>query len=291
MADTSGQADIRSIYIDKMMKGFADEELVFDRFTTNTTTSARKVRWFQKTSGFLSEVTTTGITKNFGADMDQLGRPMVIRQTFTRNETEVKTFFFESALISEQDIKDNDVNIMATHIRDITRKVLKDVNDHIYDVLTENQTAVNINTTAATAAWDAASGQKIVTDIETGKRKIRAYNYEPTDLFLSPTDYASMIIHFIENEGANVPGFASQRVADGVITEILGLRVTVSNSVAADSCAIAATKQAVTVYTFEALRSAEIKEELIGSKFRVKKECLAVLTDPKAVHLTTNTQT
>lgn len=290
MADTSGQADIRSIYIDKMVKGFADEELVFDRYVTQTSTSARKVRYFQKTSGFLSSVTTTGTTANFGSGIDQLARPMVLRQTWTRNETEINTFFFESALISEQDIKDNDVNILATHLRDITRKVLKDVNDHIYNVMTENQTPVNIQTTASTAAWNAGSGQKIVTDIETAKRKIRTYNYEPTHIFLSPTDYASMIIHFIENEGANVPGFASQRVQDGVIQEILGLMVVVSNSVAADSMCIANPKQAVTLYTFSDLRSAEIREEMIGSKFRVKKECLAVLTDPLAVHLTTNTQ-
>lgn len=290
MADTQGQQDIRGQKRDLLVKGFADEELVFKSHVTVTSTGNREIIWYQKTAGFLSEVTTSGMTTNLGANMSHGSRPTVLQQTWTRNTSYVKTFFFESPLISEQDMKDNDVMVMATHLRDVTRKVLKDMNDHIYNIMTENQSPTNILSTASTAAWDAASGQKIVTDIETGKRKIRVNNYEPTHIFLSPTDYASMIIHFIETEGANIPGFTSQRVQDGVIEEILGLRVIVSNSVAADSCAIAAPSRAVTYYEFTPLKSGEVVEDMIGTKVRVKTEGIATLTDPKAVHLTTNTQ-
>ena len=43
MADTSGQADIRGLDIDKLAKGFADEEILFKRFVTVSTTSAREI--------------------------------------------------------------------------------------------------------------------------------------------------------------------------------------------------------------------------------------------------------
>ena len=52
MADVAGQSDLRGIDIDKMAKGFAEEELVLERFLTVTSTSAREIRWYQKTSGF-----------------------------------------------------------------------------------------------------------------------------------------------------------------------------------------------------------------------------------------------
>jgi len=53
MADTSGMQDIRGIDIDKLAKGFADEENDFKNITTLSTTSAREIRWYKKTSGFL----------------------------------------------------------------------------------------------------------------------------------------------------------------------------------------------------------------------------------------------
>lgn len=286
-----GEQNIRGINVDKLAKGFAEEELLFKNLVTVASTSAKEIRWYQKTSGFLSAPTTSGMTTNIGANMSHGALPAVIQQSWTRNTSYVKTFFFESPLISDQDIKDSDPDVLAVHVRDVTRKVMKDVNDHIYNIMTENQSAVNILSTAATAAWDAGSGVKIVTDIETGKRKIRVENYEPTHIFLSPKDYASMMIHFIETNGATVPGFASQRVESGVIQEILGLIVIVSNSVAADSCAICNPKKAVTYKQFTGISAIQIDEPMIGIKVRCREEGIALLTDPKAVHLTTNTQT
>lgn len=291
MADNVGMQDIRGIDVDALAKGFADEELVFKRFVNISRTSAREIRWYQKTAGFLSEVTTSGMTSNFG-NTDQYTRPTQIQQSWTRNTSYVLTFFFESPMISEQDLRDSDPDVLGTHVRDVTRKVMKDVNDHIYNTLTESQSPSNILSTAATATWDSAtpSNIKIVTDIETAKRKIRAQNYEPTHLFLSPTDYGNMIIHFIETEGANVPGFTSQRVQDGVVEEILGLQVVVSNSVAADSAWVGAPARALTYKEFTSITARSFEEPMIGTKVRVKEEGVALLTDPNASHLTTNTQ-
>ena len=44
MADANAQADIRGINIDKLAKGFAEEEALFKRFVTVTPTSARERR-------------------------------------------------------------------------------------------------------------------------------------------------------------------------------------------------------------------------------------------------------
>ena len=109
MADYSGQADIRGIDVDKLAKGFADEENVFKKFCVNSSTSAREIRWYQKTSGFLSaptnETQTSGAT--LMANMPERARPAVVEQSWTRNTSYIRKYFVESPLISEEDIKDS----------------------------------------------------------------------------------------------------------------------------------------------------------------------------------------
>ena len=43
MVETSGMAEIRGIDIDKLAKGFADEENILKKFVTVSSTSAREI--------------------------------------------------------------------------------------------------------------------------------------------------------------------------------------------------------------------------------------------------------
>ena len=111
MADIAGQQDIRSIHIDRAVKGFAEEDdQPLEGLYTQKTTPSREIRWFQKTAGFLDTVDTTGITASqidfvaHGAVPDQAGN------SFTKNTSYAKQFALRSAMLSLADIKDNDVN-------------------------------------------------------------------------------------------------------------------------------------------------------------------------------------
>jgi hypothetical protein len=290
MADTSGQADIRDLFISRLLKGFADEVLVFKALVTVTPTSAREIRWAQKTSGFLSGVTTTGMTTNIGANMSHLSQPSVVRQTFTRNTSYIREFMHETPLISDQDVKDNMVGLLSVHVRDLVRKIAYDVNTHIFDYLSGGRdgTKGNILSGNAKAAWDSAATAQVTYDVERGVEAIREQNYEPTHLLVCPHDYASMIVEFVETRGSGVPGFSSVKVKDGVITQILGLTVVVSNSVTqatSGNALICNPKQAVTYYQFTGLNSRSIEEPMIGVKIRAKEEGIATLTDPNASYL------
>ena len=92
MADVAGQADIRDLFINRVLAGFKDEVLSFKGYVTTTPTSAREVRWIQKTAGFLSGVTTTGMTTNIGANMSHLSEPSMVRQSFTRQTSYILEF-------------------------------------------------------------------------------------------------------------------------------------------------------------------------------------------------------
>jgi hypothetical protein len=291
MVDKSGQANIRGIDIDKLAKGFAEEELVFKKFVTKSNTSGRLIRWYQKTAGFLDSTATTTITSSQIALSSPMSLPVIVEQSWTRQESYVKTFSVDSPMISEADIKDNDIDVLATNLRDLVRAVAYQVNKRIYNIMTESQSPSTILTTASTAAWDAGSGQDPIKDINVAIRKIREYNYEPTHMFLSPKDHDSLMTWLISTKGSSVPQFATDKLSTGVIQNILGLQVVVSNSVVADSMTISAPDRAVTWKTFTEITSEIIREPLLGRKIRVIEEGEALLTDPKSVHLTTNTQT
>lgn len=290
MADVAGQQDIRDIFISRLLKGFSDEVLTFKGMVTVTPTSAREIRWQQKTAGFLSGVTTTGMTTNIGANMSALSEPSIVRQSFTKNTSYIREFMHETPLISDQDIKDNMVGLLAVHVRDLVRKIAYDVNAHIFDYLSGGRdgTLGNILSGNATAAWDGAIAPKVTSDIERAKEAVREQNYEPTHIFLSPHDYASILVEFVETRGSGVPGFSSQKIANGVITEILGLTVVVSNSVTqrtSGNAIVCNPAQAVTYYQFSDLVSRNIEEPLRGIKIRAREEGVATLTDTNASYM------
>lgn len=288
MADKSGQADIRGIDIDKAVKGFADEELIFKKYVTQSTTSAREIRWFQKTSGFLTLTSPAAI-----ANVSELALPFVVEQSWTRNTSYVKKYFVESPWISEEDIKDSDVDILATNIRDITRAVAYQVDLRIWNVMTESQSASTINSVTTNAAWNTASytGVNIIEDLMEAKQKIRTAGYNPEGaiLFLNSLNHKSLITWLIDGKGSSIPAFSSQRVEDGVVMEILGLKVVVSELVTADYAAVVVPQRAVTWKSFMPITAVVKIEEGIGRKIRVWEEGEALLTDPKAVTLIVNT--
>lgn len=287
MVDTSGQAEIRGIDIDKLAKGFADEENVFKRICLITPTSAREIRWYQKTSGFLSGTTTTGMTSELG-QTSHLGLPSVIEQSWTRQTSYVKKFIHTSPLISYEDIKDSDVDVLATNVRDIVRAVERLVDKRIYDVVSTDMD----NTTPSTAAWDASSGQDIIKDLMVAKRKIRVAGYNPEGayLLLSPKDHESMLTWLISDKGSSIPSFASQKVETGVVMEVLGLRVLVSNNVDADEAMVVVPQRAMTWKSFMPISAVRIDDPGLGVKIRAWEEGEAIMTDTYAASKITNTQ-
>lgn len=292
MADTSAMTDIRGIDIDKLAKGFADEESIFKKYTTQTSTSAREIRWYQKTSGFLVGTTTSGMTSELGVT-DHLAKPTVIEQSWTRQTSYVKKFFFSSPILSDEDIRDSDIDVLAGNVRDIVRAVENQVDKRIFTVLTESLTATNINSVTTNAAWNAASytNVNIIEDLMEAKQKIRTAGYNPEGaiLLLNSLNHKSLITWLIDGKGSSIPSFSSDRVKDGVVMEILGLRVVVSENVTADYAVVFIPQRAITWKTFMPMQSAIVDYPLIGKEIRCSEEGEALLTDPKAVTLISNT--
>ena len=289
MADQSAQADIRGLDIDKLVKGFADEENVFKKFCTVASTSAREIRWFQKTSGFLDSVDTTAITASQIANTSSKSRPVVVEQSWTRNTSYIRKYFVESPLISEEDIKDTDIDILATNVRDLVRAVERQVDARIYTVLS---TGTGVLTGAATApGWDSAATGNPILDLLTAKQQIRANGYNPEGavLAINSIEHKNLINFLISVKGSSIPSFAAQKVESGVVMEILGLRVVVSENATTDEALVFVPQRACTWKEFMPITSVVVNDPGIGRKIRVWEEGEALLTDPKASYLITDT--
>lgn len=299
MADTSGQALVRGIDIDKLAKGFADEASLLKQFCTNSTTSAREIRWYQKTSGFLDSVDTSGITLSQIANVSERSRPVVVEQSWTRQTSYVKKFFVESPTISEEDIRDSDVDILATKVRDLVRAVANQVDIRIYSVLIEAAAATpttpnptNVNTTAAVAdGWDDDVTGNPIKDIMIGNRKIRAQGYDTNNmvLYINPIEHENLLNYLINVKGSSIPSFSSEKVKTGVVMELLGNQIVVSQNATTDYAVQFIPQRSVTWKSFMPITSTIIDDPGIGKKIRVWEEGEALLTDPKSVHIITDT--
>ena len=294
MADSSGQKDIRGIDIDKLAKGFADEANIFKGFVTVSKTKAREIRWYQKTAGFIDTPTTSGITTTFIKPVGERARPYVMEQSWTRQTSYVIKYFVESPTISEEDIKDSDIDVLATNVRDIVRGVARKVDADIYNCITEDQTPVNILNTAATGTgWDDTTNGNPILDILNGQQKIRAQSYNSNEaiIVMNSIEHKHLINYLITVKGSSIPNFSSAQVTKHVVMEILGNRVLVSENAPTDSVAQWIPNRSATWKAFMPITSVVIKDEGIGRKIRCWEEGVCLLTDPKSVHLITDTIT
>ena len=289
MVETNAMAEIRGIDIDKLAKGFADETLVLRRFITNTKTKAREIRWYQKTAGFLDSVDTTGITDSQISNTSSKSLPVVVEQSWTRKTSYVRKYFVESPMFSEEDLRDNDIDIMATNVRDLVQAVSNQIDKRIYDAITEDGA---LGTGVATSdGWDDAATGDPIKDILLAKETIRLSRYNPEGgvLYIHPTEHSHLIEYLISVKGSSIPSFASEKVATGVVMEILGLSVVVSLNASTNEALVFVRNRIATWKSFMGLSTAIISDPGIGKKIRVWEEGEVLVTDPKAGYLITST--
>lgn len=281
--------EIRGLDIDKTVRGFADEQYVFKSLCNISPTSSDEIRWYQKTAGTLSPTSPQTLLSS------RMATPTVLEPEFTRNVSYPKKWIVEH-IISDEDIQGADIDVLATTLKDLTLAITSAVDAHVWDVMTESQSPSNIQTFATTAIggdqWDAASyGADIVADLSYAEQLIRTQNYDVSDLYLaiSPKDYSSIKNWLISGKGSSIPGFSSEKIRNGVVMELMGFKIIVSNNVTADY-ALAFAKGG-TVFKQKTPISSNVEDEFgIGKRIRIVERGVAYVTDPKKHVLITDTQ-
>ncbi len=300
MADTAGEADIRGIDIDKLAKGFADlEPNVIKQFLGNSPAVARELRFYIKTSGFLDTATTDDTAGSLIGNTSG-GRPFIAEQSWTRNTSYVKEFFVESPMLSSADLKDNDVDLLTTTIRDLVRSVQRKVGLRMFEILFNalaatptlplTNGAVTVQNTASTAGWDQVATANPILDILNGQMKMRQQGYDANQaiIAMNSIEHKFLISYLIDVKGSSIPSFSTEKLRSGVVMEILGNSVVVDEIFTTDWVYQWVPTRAATWKSFTPISSAKIVEPLIGVKIRVKEEGELILHDPNAVHVISN---
>lgn len=292
MADNVGMADIRSIDLDKLSYGFAEEQLVLKDFCTVVKTSAEEIRWQKKTAGFLDSADTTGVTGSHIANTGRRSLPVVVNQSWTRTTSYCRNYKVESEMISDNDIAGSQIDIWGETLRDLIRAVQSQVDTRILAVLGDTLgTGGSVNTAAATAdGWnDTATGDPIA-DINTGIENIRSYSYDVSNLviYMNQAEEKHLKNYLISVKGSSIPGLASELVKKTKIMSILGCKILVSTNMTTDTV-VMFVPGCCKWEEFKPLETAIIDFPLMGKKIRVREVGEAILVHPRAVHVITDT--
>ncbi len=288
MADTIEQQDIRGLDIDKAVKGFALTEYIFKNLVSKNTTTGDSIRWYQETAADLTATSPSVI-----ANISPLSTFPTVEVSWTRNTSYVRKYAAEGFL-SMEDIKSADIDVLARTLLRLTRAVVKQVDTRIYNVLTESQSPVNIGTAAATGTgWDDTTNGNPIIDIMAAQQNIAENDYDLSGLVVAmdPNNYKDLLNYLITLKGSSIPQFASEKVQSGVVMTLLGARIVVSNNVVVDSVWVGIPEKACTWKSLVDTTARVIDDPGIGSKIRVWEIGEAILTDPKASYLITDTNT
>jgi len=253
-------------------------------------TSAREIRWYAKTAGFLTGPTTTAITSTLISNTSSKSLPVAIEPSYTRTTSYVKKYFASSPMISIEDLKDCDPDIWGDMLKDTVRAVNYQVDSRIYTVMT----AAGALTTAATGTgWDDAAAGNPVLDILNSLQQIRSYGYETSGavLYINSIEYKNLVNYIITVKGSSIPNFSSDKVKSGELMEILGCKVVVSQNATTDQAVVFVPDKAVVWKEFMGVQSAVVDDAGIGKTVRVWSEGEAIRPNPYAVHVITDTVT
>ena len=287
MADTAGQAEIRGIDIKKLVEGFADVAIVLKNYVRVVSTTAREIRWYSKTAGYLVSPTTTGVTTDM-IETSSKAMPVVIEDSYTRSTSYVKKFFATSPMISIEDLKDCDVDIWGDIVKDAVIAVNKKVDSRILAVLD----ASGCQTAAATGnGWNVDADGDPALDFLNAVEAIENYGYSSDDLiaYMNPAEKKWLLRWIISVKGSSVPGFSSVKVESGELMKFMGVKIVSDANRPTDTVTIFSPSKAVEWREFMPTTSAIVDEPGIGKAVRVWCEGEAIRPNPMAVFKITDT--
>jgi len=239
MADSTGMADIRAEHFDHIVKEFALQEYKMKQLCMVQNSNAWTETYYKETAADL-----TGGTGSAVEGVPRLAAFPYGEVTWTKTSGRNVKHGMEGVL-SWEDVKTNNVPMIARTLLRIARAVTKSVDTEIASkILSEAG-----NTQAATGTWDNAdiSLRDPIQDILNAKSLIAIDNYNPDKngfLLVHPTGFAQLLGNAnIRNAGQF---YTDSVTRNGVVGKLLGLTVISSNSITDGGAQVVIAKEACT---------------------------------------------
>lgn len=283
MASTIGQSNLRGENISRAVKGFALQEYKLKQVLLSQSSNKWTETYYRETA---ADIDVAGETYNIQGVARGAAFPHV-DPSWTKVQGQHVKFAAEGTVFMEDKLTDA-IDVQARTILRVARSIAKKVDDYIYTQLTS---ASGINTAAASATWDNATlaSRDPIRDILTGIEYLAVDNYDALSngyLLLNPTDYTNLMMN---SKVINNPSFkTADVVSNGVVGQIAGLKVIVSNSITADEAMIIIGQRAATWKSAVAMTSAVIEDKGINYTIRSWEIGHVQVTDPEAIHVITN---
>jgi len=283
MADSTGMADLRAENVSRIVTGFALQEYRFKQLCMVQSSNSWKETYFKETAADL-----TGGTGSAVQGVPRLAAFPYGEVTFTEASSRHLKHGMEG-VISWEDAKTNEIDVIARTLLRIARAVAKSVDANIYSALTTDTG----NTVAASDNWDSATvaNRNPIQDILNAIKLIQEDNYDPYTngfLLLTPKDFANLMGNAsIRNAGQF---WTSDVTKNGKVGKLLGLTMVVSNNVTADEAMVVIAKEAITWKSAQGLTVKTIEDPGVKFTIRAYEVGTAQVKNPDAVCTITNTQ-
>lgn len=283
MVETTGMADLRAENVSKIVTAFALQQYKFKELCMVQSSNSWKETYWKETAADL-----TGGTGSAVQGVPRLAKFPYGEVSWTEASSRHLKHGMEG-VISWEDAKTNEVDVIARTLLRIARAVTKSVDTNIYAALTSSAG----NTVATGDTWDSATvaNRNPIQDILNAIKLISIDNYDPYTnghLLLSPKDFANLMGNAsIRNAGQF---WTNDVTKNGKVGKLLGLTMVVSNNVTADEAMVVIAKEAITWKQAQGLTVNTIEDPGIKYTIRAFEVGTAQVKNPDAVCTITNTQ-
>jgi len=114
MVETSGQALIRGVDITRSSMAYEEEALIFKPLISSRPTKAREIKFWQKTSGYLT-LTSPAKLSNIAPG----ARPFVAETSWTPTTKYSIKYMLDSPMINMEDESDAEVQVFLDNAKDV----------------------------------------------------------------------------------------------------------------------------------------------------------------------------
>ena len=287
MADQIGMEDIRGENISRAVKGFGLKLFKLKQILLMESSSAQTETYYRETATELTAPTDS----NRGIQGTARGAlPVNLEPSWTKIQgTTIK--FMGQARIFDEDILMDAIPVQARTILRVARAISDSVDKYIYTELTAATSTSGV--VAAADTWNSLTeaNRDPIGDMLIGISAMQVNNYDVLSngwLLLTPLDHSSLMRN---SKVINNPSFkTADVVSNGVVGQIVGLKIIVSNSVTSGEAMIVHGQRAATWKTVKSMQSAVINDQGISALIRSWEYGQIQITDPQGLYTITGTQ-
>ncbi len=280
-----GQVGIRGENIERAVKGFANKLFKLRQILLVQSSNKWTETYYRETS--------TPLTGGTGQAIQEVARGARfphVDPTWTKVQTRNIKFAAEGTVFLEDKLTDA-IDVQARSIFRVAESIANAVDVYIYTQLTAEGSTSGV--VAAADTWNSLTiaNRDPIGDLLIGEAAMMANNYDVLQngfLLLTPKDYGSLLRN---SKVINNPSFkTADVVSNGVVGQIVGLKIIVSNSVVSGEAMIVYGQRAATWKSVLPLTSAVIEDK--GIKFTIRSWEIGhiQITDAQALYTITGTQ-